>query len=32
MRGREVAVEGLASPAVLNEDGMYFTGSDGKKV
>lgn len=30
--GREVEVGGRASPAILNEDGMTFFGSDGKKV
>jgi len=30
--GIEVAVEGLSKPAVVNNDGMYIFGSDGKKV
>ena len=30
--GREVEVDEVTSPAVLNEDGIYFFGSDGKKV
>ena len=30
--GREVTVEGLKKPAVVNNDGMYIFGTDGKKV
>ncbi len=30
--GTEVAIEGLAKPAVVNVDGMYLFGNDGKKV
>ena len=30
--GEEIEVDGMTSPAVLNEDGIYFFGSDGKKV
>ncbi|CAI8056591.1 Cytosolic 10-formyltetrahydrofolate dehydrogenase [Geodia barretti] len=30
--GEEMEVDGMTSPAVLNEDGIYFFGSDGKKV
>lgn len=30
--GTEVAVEGLSKPAVVNVDGMYLFGNDGKKV
>lgn len=30
--GAEVKVEGLSKPAVVNSDGMYIYGSDGKKV
>ena len=30
--GKEVKVQGMSQPAVLNEDGMYFYGNDGKKV
>ena len=30
--GREVAIEGMGKPAVVNNDGMYLVGSDGKKV
>jgi len=30
--GIEVAIEGLSKPAVVNNDGMYIFGSDGKKV
>ena len=32
MVGKEVEVEGMTRPAVLNEDGMYFYGNNGKKV
>ena len=32
VRGKEVAVEGMAAPAILSEDGLTFFGSDGKKV
>ena len=30
--GREVTIEGLKKPAVVNNDGMYIFGADGKKV
>ncbi len=30
--GTEVKVEGLSKPAVVNSDGMYLFGNDGKKV
>ena len=30
--GTEVQVEGLSQPAVVNNDGMYIFGTDGKKV
>ena len=32
VEGSEVKVEGLAQPAVVNSDGMYIFGNDGKKV
>ncbi len=32
VEGREVTVEGLEKPAVVNNRGMYLYGSDGKKV
>ena len=30
--GTEVTVEGLSKPAIVNSDGMYVYGNDGKKV
>ena len=32
VEGSEVNISGLARPAVVNNDGMYIFGSDGKKV
>ena len=32
VEGTEVKVDGLAKPAVVNSDGMYIFGNDGKKV
>ena len=32
MNGTPVNIEGLKRPAVVNDDGMYIFGSDGKKV
>ena len=32
VEGSEVNVAGLCRPAVVNSDGMYIFGSDGKKV
>ena len=30
--GSEVCIDGLATPAIVNSDGLYLTGTDGKKV
>ena len=30
--GTEVRVQGLSKPAIVNGDGMYIYGNDGKKV
>lgn len=30
--GTEVKVDGLSRPAIVNSDGMYIYGNDGKKV
>ena len=32
VEGSEVSISGLSRPAVVNNDGMYIFGSDGKKV
>ena len=32
VEGSEVNISGLPQPAVVNNDGMYIFGSDGKKV
>ena len=32
VEGSEVNISGLPRPAVVNNDGMYIFGSDGKKV
>ena len=32
VEGSEVNISGLSRPAVVNNDGMYIFGSDGKKV
>ena len=32
VKGSEVNIAGLSRPAVVNNDGMYIFGSDGKKV
>ena len=32
VEGSEVSIAGLSRPAVVNNDGMYIFGSDGKKV